>query len=95
MTVRESKDDKIKYSVIRLKTGRKWDAISAVLDSESRLKHVDVVGLVCKGRQGFGNPSDILWSKASKLQRRELIKGRFRKVKKRKGELRQWGWQSK
>ena len=74
MTVRESKDDKIKYSGIRLKTGRKWDAISAVLDSESRLKHADVVALVCKGRHGFGNRSDILWSKASKLQRRELIK---------------------
>ena len=33
-----------------------------------------MVGLVCKGRQGFGNPSDILWLKAFKLQRRELIK---------------------
>ena len=74
MAVRESNYNKIKFSGIRLKTGRKWDAFSAVLDSESRLKHADVVGLVCKGRQRFGNPSDILWLKASKLQRRELIK---------------------
>ena len=38
-----------------------------------------MVGLVYKGRQGFGNPRDILWSKASKLQRRELIKKEIRK----------------
>ena len=34
MTVRESRDDKIKYSGVKLTTGRKWDAISAVLDLE-------------------------------------------------------------
>ena len=34
---------------------------------------------MCKGRQEFGNPSDILWLKASKLQRRELIKKEIRK----------------
>ena len=43
------------------------------------MKHADVVGLVCKGRQGFGNQSDILRSKASKPQRRELIKKEIRK----------------
>ena len=46
---------------------------------ESRLKHADVVGLECKCRQGFRNLSDILWSKASKLQRRELIKKEIQK----------------
>ena len=46
-----------------------------------------MIGLACKGRQGFGNPSDILWSKASKLQRRELIKKEIQK-----GEEEECAW---
>merc|ERR1711894_714959 len=53
MTLRDSRDEKIRGAGIEVRTGRKWRASDAVKEAESRLQHQDIVGTVTHGRLGL------------------------------------------
>ena len=52
MTLKDSKDEKVRAAGVEVKTGRKWSASKAVTEAECRLRHKDIVGTVAQGRQG-------------------------------------------
>jgi len=51
LTVRDSKNEKIRNAGIETQTGRKCSASKAVYQAENRLRHCDIVGTMCVGRQ--------------------------------------------
>lgn len=54
MTLRDSRDDKIRNACIEVLTERRWSASKAVHDAVSRLSHSDIVGSPCVGHKGLG-----------------------------------------
>ena len=79
MSVRDSSDEKVSKAGVTFKTGTKWKTQQAVQEAESRLRHADVVGKVCKGRQGIGYTKERLWNQSTVSERRDLVKGEVRK----------------
>jgi len=53
MTLRHSRDDKIREAVIRTRTGRKWSAGQSVEQAETMLKLRDIVGATCSGDKAW------------------------------------------
>ncbi|XP_033747101.1 uncharacterized protein LOC117332324 [Pecten maximus] len=80
MTVRDSKDEKIRNAGIETRTGRKWSASSAVQEAESRLRHSDIVGTTCIGRQGLGTTQVQRWGTADTVSRRKMVQDNIRKM---------------
>ena len=54
VTLKQSKDSKVRNAGIEVRTGRKWSASQAVQEAESQLKLKDVIGTTQVGRQGLG-----------------------------------------
>ncbi len=79
LTLRGSSDMSIRNAGIEVKTGRRWSASNAVEQAESRLRHQDIVGTSCQGRQGLGLNTRQPWSSATTVQRRELVQSEIRK----------------
>jgi hypothetical protein len=52
LTLRDSNDDSISRAGIEVRTERRWSASNAEEKVESRLRHQDIVGISCSGRQG-------------------------------------------
>ena len=73
VTLKESKHDIIRKVGIETRTGKKWSAIQAVSQAESRLHHKDNVGVTTIGMQGLGNTRKELWSTAGSNERRKLV----------------------
>ena len=73
MTLRDSRDDKIREAGIEVRTGRKWKAEQAVKEAEARLRHKDIVGTVAQGRQGLGCVTRSSWRLASTEEKRDLV----------------------
>jgi hypothetical protein len=69
----------IRNAGIEVRTGRRWSASNAVEQAESRLRHQDIVGTSCQGRQGLGLNTRQPWSSATTVQRRELVQSEIRK----------------
>jgi hypothetical protein len=78
MMLKDSKDDKVKKAGVQVKTGRKWSASKAVEEAESRLRHKDIIGAVCQGRQGLGTTETQYWKGANAAKRRELVQREIR-----------------
>ena len=78
MTLRDSKDEKIRRAGIEVLTGRRWSASKAVEQAESSLKHKDIIGTVCTGRQGLGTTQRQAWQTANQTQRREMVQQEIR-----------------
>ena len=78
MTLKDSRDEKVRMAGVQVKTGRKWSASKAVDEAECRLKHREIVGAVCKGREGLGTRSSCFWKGASAAERRSLIQQEIR-----------------
>ncbi|XP_069139210.1 uncharacterized protein [Argopecten irradians] len=78
MTLKESKDDKVRLAGVEVRTGRKWSASKAVDEAESRLRHKDIVGTTAVGRQGLGTSKHTLWKKADVTERRSLVQKEIR-----------------
>ena len=82
---------------VRIQTGSKWKATSAVEEAESRLRHKYIVGLVCKGRQGLGCEPATRWKGASTNERCHLVQQEIRKMEEASRYIRsvemgsQWG----
>ncbi|XP_052240804.1 uncharacterized protein LOC127851227 [Dreissena polymorpha] len=79
LTLRDSSDMSIRNAGIEVRTGRRWSASNAVEQAESRLRHQDIVGTSCQGRQGLGLNTRQPWSSATTVQRRELVQSEIRK----------------
>ena len=62
-----------------MRRGRKWSATKAVDEAESRLRHSDIVGTVCHGRQGLGQQRSTRWRGASTSDRRDLVQQEIRR----------------
>ena len=73
MTLKDSKDEKVRAAGVEVKTGRKWSASKAVTEAESRLRHKDIVGTVAEGIQGLGTSKSCYWNKANAQERRNLV----------------------
>ncbi|XP_063435804.1 uncharacterized protein LOC134716731 [Mytilus trossulus] len=86
MTLKESKDDKVRTAGVQVRTGRQWSASKAVSEAESRLRHKDIIGTVAVGRQGLGTSKSCYWKNANTKERRSLVQ---REVKSREEENRQ------
>ncbi|XP_063420791.1 uncharacterized protein LOC134706007 [Mytilus trossulus] len=86
MTLKESKDDKVRTAGVQVRTRRKWSASKAVSEAESRLRHKDIIGTVAVGRQGLGTSKSCYWKNANTKERRSLVQ---REVKSREEENRQ------
>lgn len=79
LTLRDSNDMSISRAGIEVRMGRHWSASSAVEKAESRLKHQDIVGISCSGRQGLGNNTRPLWNSATTGERRALVQSEIRR----------------
>ncbi|XP_063418448.1 uncharacterized protein LOC134701249 [Mytilus trossulus] len=86
MTLKESRDHKVRTAGVQVRTGRKWSASKAVSEAESRLRHKDIVGTVAVGRQGLGTSKSVFWKNANTQERRSLVQ---REIKSREEENRQ------
>ncbi|XP_060062635.1 uncharacterized protein LOC132543183 [Ylistrum balloti] len=80
MTVRDSKDERIRNAGIETRTGRKWSASIAVQEAESRLRHSDIVGTTCIGKQGLGSTRVERWGTADTAGRRKMVQDNIRKM---------------
>lgn len=68
---RGSRDSKISAAGIKIQTGRKWSAPSELATAEEGLRHRAVVGVVVRGRAGFGCFPSPQYSKAQGQEQRE------------------------
>ncbi|XP_033750531.1 uncharacterized protein LOC117334822 [Pecten maximus] len=78
MTLKTSKDEKVRQAGVHVRTGRKWSASRAVEDAESRLRHKDIVGTVCQGRQGLGTTHRQSWRTTDTGERRGMVQSEIR-----------------
>ncbi|XP_060084783.1 uncharacterized protein LOC132564122 [Ylistrum balloti] len=82
MTLRDSRDEKVRMAGVQVRTGRKWSASKAVDEAESRLRHKDIVGSVPQGRQGLGMTKTTYWKDASTSAKRGMIQREIRSKEK-------------
>ncbi len=74
MELRDSSDRAVADVNARVETGRKWRAKEEVQKVMGRLQHKQIVGMVQTGRAALGwSEPPILWSKASKKERKDLV----------------------
>ncbi len=74
MELRDSSDRAVADVNARVETGRKWRAKEEVQKVMGRLQHNQIVGMVQTGLAGLGwSEPPILWSKASKKERKDLV----------------------
>lgn len=78
VTLKQSKDSKIRNAGIEIRTGRKWSASQAVAQAESQLKLKDVMGTTQVGRQGLGITKRKQWSTANDQEKRSMIQEEIR-----------------
>ncbi|XP_021365777.1 uncharacterized protein LOC110458420 [Mizuhopecten yessoensis] len=79
MTLRDSKDVKIRNAGIQTRTGRKWSASQSVEQAEGALKHRDIVGATCSDRQGLGTTHFQTWEGSDDKEKRSLVQGEIRR----------------
>ena len=80
MTLKDSKDEKVRAAGVEVETGRKWLASKAVTEADSRLRHKDIVGTVAEGRHQRAatgtrrtpKRDEILYKERSSVQRRRI-----------------------
>ena len=84
VTLKQSKDSKVRNAGIEVRTGRKWSASQAVQEAESQLKLKDVIGTTQVGRQGLGINKSTRWSTANDKDKRSMIQDEIRSVEEEK-----------
>ncbi|KAH3719007.1 hypothetical protein DPMN_061835 [Dreissena polymorpha] len=72
MTVKDSMDVMVHRTFVETRTGRKWSASQTVPQTESRLRHKDIVGTTVVGTQDLGSAESRSWKKADSRTRREM-----------------------
>ena len=72
-TLRTSKDGKVQKAGEAIKCGRKWNPQNAAAVAAEDLKQQEMIGIVCRGRQGLGNYGSQQWSKADPKTKRDLV----------------------
>ena len=83
ITIQTSSDDCVRKAGVTLPTGRKWAVQGAVDEATSRLKHKDIVGEVCIGRQGLGFAeagAHNRWDTADCKEKRQMVTAEVRNV---------------
>ncbi|XP_067284127.1 uncharacterized protein [Pseudorasbora parva] len=75
---RESLDPMVSQAGIEVRTGRKWRAVAAVDEAESRLRHRSLIGAVTHGRAGLGSGTTPRYNKAQGKDRRALVQQEVR-----------------
>ncbi|XP_067280778.1 uncharacterized protein [Pseudorasbora parva] len=75
---RESLDPMVFQAGIEVRTGRKWRAVAAVDEAESRLRHRSLIGAVTHGRAGLGSGTTPRYNKAQGKDRRALVQQEVR-----------------
>ncbi|XP_060080104.1 uncharacterized protein LOC132559494 [Ylistrum balloti] len=82
-TLRDSKDAKIRQAGTQTRTGRKWSASQSVEQAEGALKHRDMIGATCSGRQGLGATHFQGWEGTDDKEKRSTIQGEIRREEER------------
>jgi hypothetical protein len=80
MTIRDSKDEKVRDAGIQTRSGRKWAASTEVKRAEDMLMIHDIVGNTNTGRAGLGNTKFRQWQKSKGKERRDMVLNEVRKV---------------
>ncbi|XP_063448172.1 uncharacterized protein LOC134727719 [Mytilus trossulus] len=65
LTLKNSRDEKVRSAKVEIRTGRKWSTKKTIEDAESRLKHSEIVGRVAVGRQGLDVTPTAKWRTAT------------------------------
>lgn len=78
LTLRDSKDEKVRGARVNLEAGRKWSVQDTVREAELRLKQADIVGNVAVGRLGLGTITSTRWRTAGKGVQRKLVQKEVR-----------------
>ena len=73
VTLKQSKDSKVRNAGIEVRTGRKWSASQAVQKAESQLKLKDVIRTTQVGRQGFTINKSTVWCTSNNKDKRSMI----------------------
>ena len=80
MTLRYSKDMKIRENPPEVRTGRKWNAESRVDDALSQLEHRDIIGSVQTNREGLGMRGFKSFSTKDGREKRMTVVNERRKI---------------
>ena len=90
-TLRTSKDGKVQKAGEAIRCGRKWKPQEAATSAIEDLKQQEMIGIVCKGRQGLGNYGSQLWSKADPKTKRNLVVQQVRRTEERERQVKAVG----
>ena len=80
MTLRYSKDMKIRENPPEVRTGRKWNAESRVDDVLSQLEHSDIIGSVQTNREGLGMKGFKPFSAKDRREKRMAVVNEIRRT---------------
>ena len=98
LTIHDSKDSCVRSAGVFQYSGRKWSANTAIQEAETRLQQEEIVGIVCRGRQGIGYQTTQLWSREGTRGRRVMIQKKVRqeeeenRIQRAVGMRRQGAW---
>ena len=81
-TLDNAKDPLVRSAGVQLQCGNKWSVRSTLQEAECRLKHKDLIGLPCLGRQGIGysRRKEGRYDQANEQQRRAMISNEIRRI---------------
>ena len=80
MSLQLSNDYKVQQADKTISCAKKWDPKQAVSDAEVKLRHNDIVGVVCKGRSCLGNYETVHWKTANPKEKRHLVVQQIRQT---------------
>ena len=62
-------------------SGRKWSANTAIQEAETSLQQEEIVGIVCRGRQGIGYQTTQMWNREGTRGHQVMIQKKVRQEK--------------
>ncbi|XP_071153477.1 uncharacterized protein [Mytilus edulis] len=80
LTLKNSRDEKVRSAKVEIRTGRKWSTKTTIEDDESRFKHSEIVGRVAVGRQGLDVTPTAKWRTATMEEKKQLVHKELKSV---------------
>ena len=80
LTICDSKDSCVRSAGVLQYSGRKWSVNTAIQKAETRLQQEEIVGIVCRGRQGIGYQTTQLWSREGTRGGQVMIQKKVRQL---------------
>ena len=61
MTLKESRDDKVRTAGVQVRKRRNWTASESVSEADNILRHKGIEGTMAVGRLGLGTSNNCYW----------------------------------